>query len=408
MKILDRLIRKVTHRLSSLPPDDSDWWYSHASYKSITGIGVNPMTAMQCSAVKACVRIIAETISTLPFNVYRRLSRGKELDRDHPVYWLIQHQPNQHMTAVEFWETIMVHILTFGAAYAFVEYNAKQYPISAHILQPDRVTPEIDRETGILFFRYWPPGGESQKILFDDEVLHFPGLSYDGRTELRGLSPIAQHRRTIELAIGQEEYMLRYLANNARPGMYIAHPGKLSEQAQQRIRDGWSAVHAGLQNAGKPGVLEEGMRIETVGSPAKDMEFLAMRKFSIEEIARLYRVPLHMIGSLDRATFSNIEQQSIEWAMHTVRPWCRRIEARVNISLFGPREANTFFAEFNLDGLLRGDSEGRSKYYATMRTAGILTANEIREKENFNPIAGGDDLLVQGAMIPATQAGDTQ
>jgi HK97 family phage portal protein len=138
------------------------------------------------------------------------------------------------------------------------------------------------------------------------------------------------------------------------------------------------------------------------------MEFLAMRKFSIEEIARLYRVPLHMIGSLDRATFSNIEQQSIEWAMHTVRPWCRRIEARVNISLFGPREANTFFAEFNLDGLLRGDSEGRSKYYATMRTAGILTANEIREKENFNPIAGGDDLLVQGAMIPATQAGDTQ
>lgn len=394
----------IPQRLASLPPAHDDWWYGEAVHSGVTGLRVSGDGAMRCVPYWACVRVIAETVATLPFNVYKRLARGKEVAAGHEVHHVIHDAPNLEVTAVEFWETSLAHILTAGNSYARVIVDTANRVTELQMLDPRRMTVARDRETGVKFFEYASENGKIERY-FDYEILHIPGLGYDG---LIGYSPVQQHRRTIELSMAQEEYKLRYLSNNARPGMYIKHPGTLSDNASKRIRESWSNIHAGLQNAGKPGVLEEGMTIETVGPAAKDMEFIAQEKFSVEQIARIFRVPLHLIQSLDRATFSNIEHQSIDFVVHTIRPWCRRIEARVNRTLFGPRESAVYFAEFNIEGLLRGDSDGRSKFYATMRNAGILTANEIREKENYNAHPDGDELLVQGAMVPASQAGQQQ
>lgn len=406
MTIWQNMAARVAHWLNpQLPAPDDDWWYGPVSHAGLTGLHIGPQTSLRSAAMWACVRVISETVATLPFSVYRRLDpRGKEVASDHPAHYLIHDAPDEELTSVEFWEIIVAHCLTWGNGFAKIEFDSKQYPMSLSLLQPEWVTVGKDKQTDVKFYRYREPGRE-EVILFDDEVLHIPGLGYDGLT---GYSPVQMHKRTIELGQATDEYLLKFLVNNARPGMYISHPGKLSEAAKTNIRDSWSGLHAGLQNAGKPGVLEEGMKIETVGSPAKDMEFLAMRKYQTEEIARIYRVPLHMIQSLDRSTNNNIEHQSIDFVMHTIRPWCRRIEARVNRSLFGPREGRVYFAEFNLEGLLRGDAKSRAEFYASMRNIGAITANEIRDKENMNPIEGGDVLLVQGAMIPIDQAGQSQ
>lgn len=399
---IDLLDAPAPERLSAMPAPDDDFWYLQAPRASITGLRVGPEGAMTSVAYWACVGVIATTLATLPFSVYRRLRRGKEVAADHEVHYLIHDAPNEEQTAVEFWETAFVHILTTGNAFARIYMDTAARVQAMQLLDPARVSVKRDQKTGVKFYEVLE--GTQRRIYFDDDILHIPGLG-DG---LVGYSPVQKHRRTIELAMAQEEYQLRYFANNARPGMYLKHPGSLSDKAKNNLLASWNKIHQGLQNAGNPGVLEEGMTVETVGSAARDMEFLAMQKFSVEQVARIFRVPLHLIQSLDKATFGNIEHQSIDFVMHTVRPWARRVEARVNRTLFGPKESARYFAEFNLEGLLRGDSAGRAAFYATMRNAGIMTANEIREKENLNPIEGGDELLVQGAMVPASQVGQQQ
>lgn len=396
----------VPERLSQATPygPDDDFWYGPAVHGGISGIRVSQEGALQCVAFWACVNVIATTLATLPFSVYKRLKNGgKEPATDHEVYFLIHDQPNGEVTSVEFWETALTHILTTGNAFARIITDQANRVQSLELLDPRLMVVKRDKQTRVKYYEYQQDG--ETKVYFDDEILHIPGLGFDG---LIGYSPVQQHRRTIELAMAQEEWQLRFLSNNARPGMYIKHPGTLSDKAKKNLIDSWNAVHQGLNGAGKTGVLEEGMEVVTVGSPAKDIEFLGQLKFQLEQVARIFRVPLHLIQMLDKATNNNIEHQSIDFVMHTIRPWARRIEARVNRSLFGPREQASFFAEFNLEGLLRGDSTARAQFYATMRNAGIMTANEIRVKENLNPVAGGDDLLVQGAMIPISQVGQQQ
>lgn len=392
-------------RLNASPPPDDDWWYGPVAAASVTGQRINEQTAMSFDAVWACVTLISETVGSLPLHLYRELGdAGKQKASEHPLYRIIHDRPNSEQTAMEFWTTMLQHVLLYGNAYARIRYTARRDVESLRIIHPCRMEIKRDDTTGAKYYVYQPPGAKPRQVLFDDDIFHLPGqvLDEDG---LYGLSPIAAHRRQIELAMGGDEYRLRYLANNARPGMYISHPQKLSEEAVKRLRESWMQVHAGLQNAGKPGILEEGMKIETVGGINKDLEFLGLMKFDVEKVARLYRVPLHMIQSLDRATFSNIEHQGIEAAVYTFRPWCERIEERIELHLLGEREGLNYTPEFVLEGLLRGDSAGRATFYTAMRNSGIMTANEIRARENLNPAEGGDELFIQGAMVPISMAG---
>ena len=397
-----------TVRLAAAPPPDDDWWYGPVAAASVTGQRIDERTALSFDAVWACVTLISETVGSLPLHLYRRLeSGGKEIASDHPLYRIIHDRPNAEQTAMEFWTTALQHALLYGNAYARIRYTARRDVESLRIIHPCRIEIKRDVETGVKYYLYQPPTPGPRQVLFDDDLMHIPGQVID-ENGLYGLSPIRVARRQIELAMGGDEYRLRYFANNARPGMYLSHPQKLNEEVIARLRDSWMQVHAGLQNAGKPGILEEGMKIETVGGISKDIEFLGMMKYDVEKLARLYRVPLHMIQSLDRATFSNIEHQGIEAKVYTFGPWCERIEQRILMHLLGEREGRGFTAEFVMDGLLRGDNAGRATFYTAMRNSGILSANEIRAKENMNPVGGGDELFIQGAMVPISMAGKQQ
>lgn len=399
-------IGRLALRLAA-PPPDSDFWYRPVQQGgTITGIYVGPATSLQATAVYACVNVLAQTVASLPLHVYRRGSDGsRDIAREHDVYGLIHDAPNEEQTSFEFWETEMARLCTYGNSYSRLQLEGERRKVTAILpLRPEWMTVGRSPDTGIRFYRYQEPGKEAQTYL-DDEILHVPGLAFDG---LRGYSPIELNRRSIEMSRAAEEYGARFFLNNATPPQYISSPHALTPESKDALLGWFMRKFGGLTGAHRLGILDNGAEIKTVPINHRDIQFLELRKFQLEEIARIYRVPLHLIQSLDRSTNNNIEHQAIDFAVHTIRPWLRRIEARLNKALFGPRERSQFYCEFNMDGLLRGDAASRAAYYTQLRNAGIITANEIRAKENMNPIQGGDELLVQGAMIPVSQAGQQQ
>jgi HK97 family phage portal protein len=273
-------------------------------------------------------------------------------------------------------------------------------------LDSSRMDVRKDAETGLLVFLYRE--GAVTREYVQGDILHIPGMGYDGVTRLKGMNPLAYMRQSLDLAASAETYGANYFRNNAAPMAYITGPNAISDKSKFQLLDYMMQRFGGVKNAGKLGILDGGMEIKTVPVNHTDMQYLELRKFQIEEIARAYRVPLHMIGELARSTNNNIEHQGLEWATNTIRPECTRIERRINMQLFGPRESAVFYAEFNLDALMRGDSAGRAAYLSAMRNIGVLNANEIRAIDNRNPYEGGEVYMVQGAMIPVAMAGQTQ
>ena len=235
-------------------------------------------------------------------------------------------------------------------------------------------------------------------------VLHLRGLGSNG---IIGYSPIQLHRQAIGLTQAAEQFGATLFKNNARPAAVLEHPGELGADAQTRLRKSWEELHTGLENQHRIAILEEGMKLHEVGIPPDDAQFLQTRKFQTLEIARIYRMQPHLIQDLEHATFSNIEHQGIEFVVHTLRPWLVRWEQRILLQLFLERERDEFFAEFNVDALLRGDIASRYTAYATGRQWGWLSRNDVREKENMNPIAGGDDYLSPLNMTPLNAAAQT-
>ncbi|MGN0793975.1 MAG: phage portal protein, partial [Aristaeellaceae bacterium] len=263
-----------------------------------------------------------------------------------------------------------------------------------------------DRDSrGNLTYTYTTSEGKTYALKPED-VLHIPGLGFDG---VVGYSPIALEKSAIGLGIAAEEYGSKFFSNGARPSGILVHPNTVKDPSA--LRASWNAAFTGSANAGKVAVLEENMHFEPLTMPNNEAQFLETRKFQVNEICRIFRVPPHMIGDLDRATFSNIEHQSISFAVHTIRPWLVRIEQAMNRALFPDNEKGRFYVQFNLDGLMRGDYKSRMEGYAIARQNGWMSANEIRELENLNPLSdedGGNVYLVNGNMIPINVCGLTQ
>jgi HK97 family phage portal protein len=251
-----------------------------------------------------------------------------------------------------------------------------------------------------LVYKYQLPQsvGGQPKVFRDYQILHIRALSPDG---IIGYSPIQLARQAVGLSLALEEFGARYFGNGADPGTVLEHPGTLSDEAWNRIKESWEESHKGLERSHRFAILEEGMKIEKIGIPPEDSQFIESRKFQLAEIARIYRMPPHLVGDLSNATFSNIEHQGIEFVVHTIRPWLVRWEQGLHRKLLAPEEAKTFFAEFLVDGLLRGDMTARYTAYSVGRNGGWLSANDIRELENQNPIEGGDQYLIPLNMIPA-------
>jgi HK97 family phage portal protein len=369
---------------------------------SHAGVIVNESNAINYSAVYACVRVISETVASLPLHVYQRIpGGGKQRAPDHPLYDILHDLPNPEMTSFTLRETMMSYLLLWGNAYAEIEWGSDGFiralwPIPPHCIQVER------NERQQIQYRVSFPDG-TQRILPEARILHIPGLSFDG---LQGISPIRAARQAIGLGLAAEEFGARFFGNGTHLGGILKHPGKLSDQAHKHLKESINEAYTGLGKSHRLMLLEEGMELEKIGIPPEDAQFLETRKFQVAEIARIFRVPLHMIGDLERATFSNIEHQSIEFVVHTIRPWLVRWEQAMKWKLFLPTERRSFFAEFVVDGLLRGDIKSRYEAYAIARQNGWMSADDIREMENMNPLPGGQGqiYLVNGNMIPVDQA----
>lgn len=383
--------------------------YSFFFGSTTSGKTVNEKTAMQTTAVYACVRILAETIASLPLHTYRHNENGKEKAIEHPIYNLLADEPNSEMTSFVFRETLMSHLLLWGNAYAQIIRDGRGNVIGLYPLLPNKMT--VNRSSnGEIYYIYSRYSDENPNIerygdvyLQNHEVLHIPGLGFDG---LVGYSPIAMAKNAVGMSIACEEYGASFFANGANPGGVLEHPGVVKDPA--RVRESWNSVYQGTGNAHKVAVLEEGMKFQSIGIPPEQAQFLETRKFQINEIARLFRIPPHMVGDLEKSSFSNIEQQSLEFVKYTLDPWVIRWEQAMKKALLLPSEKKDYFIKFNVDGLLRGDYQSRMNGYATGRQNGWLSSNDIRELENLNRILeelGGDLYLVNGNMTKLQEAG---
>lgn len=383
--------------------------YSFLMGGSTSGKNVNERSAMQMTAVYACVRILSEAIAGLPLHLYRYNEDGSKTKAlDHPLYRILHDEPNPEMTSFVFRETLMTHLLLWGNAYAQIIRNGKGEVVSLYPLMPNKM--QVDRDdNGHLYYTYNRSKEEANSkdcstvTLMPEDVLHIPGLGFDG---LVGYSPIAMAKNAIGLAIATEEYGAKFFANGASPSGVLEHPGIIKDP--QKIRDSWNAAYGGSSNSHKVAVLEEGMKYTPISISPNEAQFLETRKFQVNEIARIFRVPPHMVGDLEKSSFSNIEQQSLEFVKYTLDPWVIRWEQSLSRALFSADEKHTYFFRFNVEGLLRGDYQSRMAGYATARQNGWMSANDIRELEDQDRIPaemGGDLYLINGNMLPLEKAG---
>ena len=373
---------------------------------SVTGTDVSVQGSLAFIPVYACVRLIASTIASLPLPVYRRLpGGGKERDSNHPLYAVLHDKPNPEMTAFELYQALTGQLLLWGNAYSNIDRDGAGRVTAIWPLRCDRMRVERSPRTGRLLYRYTLPGGE-ERILLDDEVMHWRGLSSDGQV---GYSPIALAREAVGVGLAAEEYGARFFGNDARPGGVLKSPKQLGQEAAARLKESWESAHGGLSNKHRTAVLEEGIEWQAIGMPNEDAQFLELRQFQRGEIAMLFGVPPHMIGDTEKSTSwgTGIEQQSIGFVTYTLRPWLVAIEQRIKADLFAESERETWFAEFLVDGLLRGDAKARSEALQIQRQNGIINADEWREMENRNPLpeGAGQIFLVNSAMISPIQAG---
>lgn len=400
---------KIFHTNKASPKNTLSSTMSFLFGSTTAGQNVTERTAMQNTAVYACVRVLAESLAALPLHLYRLTDNGsKQRVNDHPLSFLLHDAPNSEMTSFIFRETMMNHLLLWGNAYAQIIRNGQGQITGLYLLMPDRM--DVNRaRNGELYYTYtrnyddYQAKDESkQVVLLSDEVLHIAGLGFDG---LIGYSPIAMAKNAIGLSLAAEQYGSTFFKNDATPGGILEHPNVVKDP--ERLRKSWQSQFSG-PSGHSIAVLEEGMTFHQLSIPPDQAQFLDTRKFQLDEIARIFRIPPHMIGDLERSTFSNIEQQSLEFVKYTLNPWCVRWEQAMNQQLLSPEEQGRYFIKFNVDGLMRGDYESRMNGYATGRQNGWLSANDIRELEDLNRIPakdGGDEYLVNGNMLPVKEAG---
>lgn len=374
---------------------------------SSTGLRITERNSLTYSAVYAAVKILGEDVGSLPLITYKRVGRGKERAPDHPIFDLLHNRPNPEMSSLQWRETMQAHVLLWGNAFSEIEFDNGGRVKNIWPLPPWRVTRR--RIDGELKYEILTTASNTDvairerpdmKILDSAQVLDLRGLSLNG---IEGLSTIGEARESVGLGLGTEKFGATFFGHGAHLGGILEHPNALSDKAYERLKKSFNERNQGLTNAHRMDILEEGMKWIKIGIPPEDAQFLETRQFQINEIARWFRMPPHKLGQLDRATFSNVEQQAIDYVTGTLRPWLVRWEQEILFKLFAPGERSTFFSEFLIDGLLRGDFETRQKGYAVGRQWGYLSPNDVRERENDNPLPGpeGDVYLVPLNMVNA-------
>ena len=363
---------------------------------SRSGVSISEVTAMKCLAVYACIRCISEDVAKLPMHLYQKIDpRGKERVHNRTSH-LLTKQPNPEMSAYDFKRTMQGHVLQWGNAFAEIVFDESMQPSSLWILPPDRIKVCRNKATGEVYYQFRPNYIDNAVDMPSWKMLHIKGLGFDG---LVGYSPIRIAAEAIGVAMAQERFAASFFGNGAFPGVIIKHPMKLSEQAEKRLKYSWEQAFRGTDTSNRTAVLQEGMTLDKMTIAPEEAQFLESRQFSTEEIARLFRVPPHKIGHLERATFSNIEEQNREYATDCLHPhiisWEQECDRKLNLP-------DGQFFKHKFDELLRANAVARATFYTQMRMAGAFSSNDIRDEENMNPDlqGGGDTLFIQSAMIP--------
>lgn len=403
MSVLSSLLEKRSAKSNLKNP--AQWFTNLFGNMTSTGKNISEQNALENSAVWSCVRILSEDLASLPLIVYKRLNpRGKERAPGHYLYKVLHEKANPEMTAFTLKETLQSHVLTWGNGYAEIEYDNAARVKGLWPLLPDRTEP-IRRNNGELWYKTKIPGEGKDKLLPAWRVFHVHGLGYDG---LKGYSVIRMHREGIGLNKAAEEFGGRFFGNDSRPGGVLKYDGKLNKEEKKSLQQSWEEAQGGLENKWRVAVLQHGIEWQQIGIPPEDSQYIETRNFQNREIARIYRIPPHMIGDMESgASYSSIEQQSINYVVNTLRPWLVRWEQQIQKDLFVGKSNRNHFAEFLVDGLLRGDIESRYNAYAVGRQWGWLSANDVRELENDNPIGEkGDIYMVPANMLPAEAVGE--
>ena len=396
--ILDRLFRKASAASSRiLTSQQLAQALESMGGRSAAGINVTPLRAMQLAAVSACWRVLGESVGQLPMQLFER--RGdRETDKavGHDLYPVVHVSPNEFQTAQELWEQVTGDLVRAGNFYAQINsvrgVTRELWPWRPETVQPKR-TP-----AGEVVYDIRQADG-TVETLSSREVFHVKLASLDGG--LTGAAPIALARESIGGAIAAEQHGHGIFARGAAPGGVLQTPEKLTQGAQDMIVETWKRHHEGSDNAHRVGILHSGMTFNATTVPSVDLQWLESRKFSRSEIAGIFRVPPHKIGDLERATFSNIEEQELDFVVGCLMPYLTRIEQRINLQLVQPKDRGRVYAKFNAAGLLRGNMTARANFYWLMVQMGAYCPNEVRAFEDMNPREGGDVFLQPSNMVPS-------
>lgn len=380
------------------PASDDDFWYRPVAAATSGGMRVNAASATRASAVYACVVLLSDTVGSLPLHIFERTTNGKRRAENHPLADILQHQPNVWQSSQEFRTMMQTHALLRGNAIARRLSGPRGAVDQLVPLNPDHV--QIDQlESGRLVYRYTPSGDAQAVTLSQDEVFHLRAPLLDA-TGVLGVSPIDHAADVVGGMLAAQAYGNRFFANDARSSVYIKHPGHLKNT--EALAKTWERAHGG-DNQHRVAILEEGMEVGQLSVTPEQAQFLETRKFLVGDIARIFRVPPHMIGDHEKgASFASVEQQSLDFVTHSIRPWLTRWEEAIRRDLI--INPDRFFAEHVVEGLLRGDIKARYEAYAIGRQWGWLSVNDIRKKENLNPVEDGDAYLVPLNMVPAGEA----
>lgn len=380
--------QKVKRFFASWPVDDDRWYTNYWPQETKSGAKVDESTALGLPAVWACIRILSEDIGSLPLHLYTRQAQGKTRAANHPLYLLLHDRPNPEMSAMSFRETMASHILAWGNAYAEKELDALGRVKALWPWPPNKVEVHRDQNTRQIYYLVQVDESGQKKKFLREQVLHIPGLSFNG---LVGYSPIGKLRESIGMAAALEEFGARFFGQGTNPGLVVSHPGKLSDQAHKNLKDSLTMAYSGLGKSHRLMLLEEGMRPEKIGIPPNEAQFIESKRFQLAEIARIYRMPLHKLQEYEKGmAFASVEQFSLDYVVGTLTPWLVRFEQGYNWQLFSTDlERRRYFWEHLVAGLLRGDLKTRYEAYAVGRNWGWLSADDIREFENMNPLPDG-------------------
>lgn len=384
----------------SMSVKDAQGWETILGPRTSSGVTVSPQRAMSVPAALSAIRLLSESVASLPLVLYRKDRQGgRERATDHPLHRLLHGSPNDRQTAFMLKEVIMLGLLTDGNGYCLVDWQENGQPSALWPVESNKVYIDQDPATGRIVYKVTL--GTGMIDVAPENILHVPGLCFDG---LRGYSIIFAAREALGSAISELSHGATFFQNAAMPSGVLTHPGKLREETSEKLRSYWNQAYGNPSQAHRTALLEEGLKYEQISINNKDSQWLESRAFSVKEVARIFRLPPHLLGDLERASYSSIEQQNLEFLQYTLRPWLTRIEQSINLKLLTPKEQKSLYAEFTTADFLRADTKTRFESYEVALRSGWLNVNEVRQRENMPPVDGGDAHLFQLNMAPLNEA----